>query len=163
MKARICWRTPASSGSNQSSPSNGTAASKPVFCSMAWSPTAVIRPPVEGFPTLRRLRRPPISYQPRDATPADPEQRLVAGVAVGAEQADRPRLQALEQGAGSGLAAVPALPVDQAPGGPVDRLPDPQLVGLEPDVVPQLVDLDDGGRAGNGLGTARADAAADPP
>src|SRR5689334_21203341 len=71
MNERICWRTPASSGSNQSSPSNGTAASSPVVFSMAWSPAAVVRPPVVGCPTLRRLRRPPISYQLGDTTRCD--------------------------------------------------------------------------------------------
>src|SRR3982751_2743527 len=50
MNERICWRTPASSGSNQSSPSNGTEASRPVFFSMAWSPAAVVRPPLRVLP-----------------------------------------------------------------------------------------------------------------
>src|SRR5690349_8525028 len=50
MNEQICWRTPASSRSNQSSPSNGTEASMPVFFSMSWFPAAVVRPPVRVLP-----------------------------------------------------------------------------------------------------------------
>src|ERR671913_2195645 len=65
-----------------------------------------------------------------DVVPAGGQGRVVGRPVVGAEQAHAPGLQPAQQAFEGGPVAVAALPVDQPAGRALERLPDPELVGL---------------------------------
>ncbi len=65
-----------------------------------------------------------------DVVPADRQGGAVGRPVVGAEQPHAPGLQAGQQAVERDPVAVAALPVDQAAGRALERLPDPELAGL---------------------------------
>src|SRR5688572_32344283 len=65
-----------------------------------------------------------------DVVPADRQGGVVGRPVVGAEQPHAPALQAGQQALERDPVAVAAFPVDQAAGRALERLPDPELVGL---------------------------------
>src|SRR5215208_8124711 len=65
-----------------------------------------------------------------DTVPTRRQSRIVGRPVVGAEQAHAPGFQPAQQALQRGLVAVAALPVDQPAGAALERLPDPELVGL---------------------------------
>jgi hypothetical protein len=84
-------------------------------------------------------------------------------IVIGTEKADTPALQALKQHHECGCVATAAFPVDQATGVAIDRRPDPQLIGLAPEVMPHLVPHEDHSRPRCGFGAGRVDEGAHPP
>src|SRR5687767_15329410 len=65
-----------------------------------------------------------------DIVPARRQGRIIGCVVVGAEQTHGPGFQPGQEALQRGLVAVAALPVDQPAGAALERLPDPELVGL---------------------------------
>src|SRR5215212_6304429 len=65
-----------------------------------------------------------------DVVPTRRQGRIVGRPVVGAEQAHAPGFEPGQEALQRGLVAVAALPVDQPAGAALERLPDPELVGL---------------------------------
>ncbi len=65
-----------------------------------------------------------------DIVPPDRQGLIVRCVVIGAEQPHTPARQALEQALKGGLVAITTFPVDQPAGAALERLPDPELLGL---------------------------------
>src|SRR5215213_7653 len=81
--------------------------------------------PLPGIVALARL-----GLVLADVVPTRRQGRVVGRVVVCAEQAHAPGFQPTQQPLQRGPAAVAALPVDQPAGAALERLPDPELVGL---------------------------------